>query len=57
MDEAMDLLRPRQPPDGTCLLENTHPGRVHFAIEEGDGRVQAGDACCACPFPGLEAVS
>jgi len=38
MDEAMDLLRSRQQPDGTWLLENTHPGKVHFALEEGDGR-------------------
>ncbi|MGE5206778.1 MAG: hypothetical protein ACM3PW_14265 [Chlamydiota bacterium] len=38
LDEAMDLLRSRQQPDGTWLLENTHPGKVHFALEEGDGR-------------------
>ena len=36
--EAIALLRSKQQPDGTWLLENTHPGRVHFAIEEGDGR-------------------
>jgi len=38
MEEAMDLLRSRQRRDGTWLLENTHPGRVHFALEDGDGR-------------------
>lgn len=38
MDEAIDLLRSKQQPDGTWLLENTHPGAVNFALEEGDGR-------------------
>ena len=38
LDEAIDLLRSRQQPDGTWLLENTHPGAVHFALEDGDGR-------------------
>ena len=38
MDEAIDLLRSKQQPDGTWLLENTHPGAVHFALEDGDGR-------------------
>lgn len=38
LDEAMDLLRAKQQADGTWLLENTHPGAVHFALEEGDGR-------------------
>jgi hypothetical protein len=38
MDEAIGLLRSKQQPDGTWLLENTHPGRVHFALEDGDGR-------------------
>jgi len=32
------LLRSKQQPDGTWLLENTHAGAVHFAMEEGDGR-------------------
>ena len=36
VDEAMDLLRSKQQPDGTWLLENTHPGAVHFALEDGD---------------------
>jgi hypothetical protein len=38
MDEATDLLRSKQQPDGTWLLENTHSGKVHFALEDGDGR-------------------
>jgi hypothetical protein len=37
VDEAMDLLRSKQQGDGTWLLENTHPGAVHFALED-DGR-------------------
>jgi hypothetical protein len=37
MDEAIALLRSKQQPDGTWLLENTHPGKVHFALEDGDG--------------------
>jgi hypothetical protein len=38
IDEAIDLLRSKQQPDGTWLLENTHPGAVHFTLEEGDGQ-------------------
>ena len=38
MEEALDLLRSKQQPDGSWLLENTHPGKVHFALEDGDGR-------------------
>ena len=36
--EAVRLLRSKRQPNGTWLLENTHPGRIHFAMEEGDGR-------------------
>jgi hypothetical protein len=36
--EAIGLLRSKQQSDGTWLLENTHPGEVHFALEDGDGR-------------------
>ena len=35
--EAIDLLTSKQQPDGTWLLENSHPGKVHFPLEEGDG--------------------
>lgn len=38
LDEAIYLLRSKRQPDGTWLLENTHPGSVHFALEGGDGR-------------------
>jgi hypothetical protein len=38
MDEAIEVVRSRQQPDGTWPLENTHPGAVHFALEDGDGR-------------------
>jgi hypothetical protein len=38
MGEAIDLLRSKQQPDGAWLLENTHPGKVHFAMEDGDSR-------------------
>ena len=37
VSEAMELLRSKQQPAGTWLLENTHPGAIHFAFEEGDG--------------------
>ena len=37
-EEAIDLLRWKMQPDGTWLLENTHPGKVHFSLEDGDGR-------------------
>ena len=36
--EAVEVLRSKQQPDGTWLLENTHPGRIHFVLEDGDGR-------------------
>jgi hypothetical protein len=38
VDEAIHLLRSKQQPNGTWLLENTHPGEVHFTLEDGDGR-------------------
>jgi hypothetical protein len=38
VDEAIALLRSKQQPDGTWLLEHTHAGAVPFALEEGDGR-------------------
>jgi hypothetical protein len=36
--EAVALVREKQQADGTWLLENTHPGPVHFPLEDGDGR-------------------
>jgi hypothetical protein len=38
LDEAIGLLCSKRQPDGTWLLENTHPGAVHFALEDGDGQ-------------------
>ena len=38
MEEAINLLRSKKQPDGTWLLENTHPGMVDFQLEEGDNR-------------------
>jgi hypothetical protein len=38
MDEAIGVLRSTRQPGGVWLLENTHPGKVHFALEDGDGR-------------------
>jgi hypothetical protein len=38
INEAIDLVRSRQQPDGTWLLENTHRGAIHFELEDGDGR-------------------
>ena len=38
VDEAIDLVRCKQQPDGTWLLENTHRGATHFELEDGDNR-------------------
>jgi hypothetical protein len=38
MAEAIDLVRSKRAPDGTWPLENSHPGKVHFTLEDGDGR-------------------
>ncbi|MGN6242342.1 MAG: hypothetical protein ACTHQ3_01550 [Motilibacteraceae bacterium] len=38
LGESIELLRAKQQPDGTWLLENTHPGQLQFALEDGDGR-------------------
>jgi hypothetical protein len=38
LGEAAEVVRSRQQPDGTWLLENTHPGKVHFTLEDGDGQ-------------------
>lgn len=36
--EAVAHVRSKRRPDGTWLSEGTHPGRVHFPLEDGDGR-------------------
>jgi hypothetical protein len=38
LGEAAEVIRSRQQPDGAWLLENTHPGKVHFTLEDGDGQ-------------------
>ena len=38
IDEAINLLRAKKQKEGTWLLENTHPGKVYFALEDGDNR-------------------
>jgi hypothetical protein len=38
IEEATALLRSKQQPDGSWLLEHTHPGEVHFVLEDGDGQ-------------------
>jgi hypothetical protein len=36
--EAIDLVEAKRDPKGRWPLENSHPGRVHFDMEEGDGK-------------------
>ncbi|GAA1984803.1 hypothetical protein GCM10009817_27810 [Terrabacter lapilli] len=36
--EGVQLVLDKRRPDGTWLLENTHPGETHFELEDGDGR-------------------
>lgn len=38
LEEAIEFLRSKQQTDGTWPLENTHRGRVHFELEEGDNK-------------------
>ncbi len=35
--EAIDLVEKKRGKDGRWLLENPHPGRVHFDMEQGEG--------------------
>jgi hypothetical protein len=36
--EAIDLVRSKRAADGRWLLENPHPGELHFAIDGGEGQ-------------------
>ena len=36
--EAINLVRSKRDPDGRWPLENPHPGLVHFAMDEGEGK-------------------
>ncbi|QNN54327.1 hypothetical protein [Nocardioides mesophilus] len=38
VDEAVQLVRDKRQPDGTWLLENTHPGETQLELDDGDGR-------------------
>jgi hypothetical protein len=38
MVEAIDLVESKRDSDGRWRLENLHPGLMHFAIDEGEGR-------------------
>jgi hypothetical protein len=38
MGEAIQVLRSKRQSDGSWWLENTHPGKIYFALEEGDNR-------------------
>jgi len=35
--EAVDIVRSKRLPDGRWLLDRVHPGRVHFALDDGVG--------------------
>jgi hypothetical protein len=36
--EAIDLVESKRDADGRWPLENSHPGQLHFAMDEGEGR-------------------
>jgi hypothetical protein len=36
--EAIDLVESKRDADGRWPLENPHPGKVHFDLDEGEGR-------------------
>ena len=36
--EAIDLVKSKRDAEGRWPLENPHPGRLHFAMDEGEGR-------------------
>jgi hypothetical protein len=38
MTEAIELVRSKRDADGRWPLENPHPGEMHFAIDDGEGR-------------------
>ena len=38
LGEAADQVRSKQQPGGWWMQENTHPGKVHFPLEDGDGQ-------------------
>jgi hypothetical protein len=38
LGEAIDLVRSKRDAQGRWPLENVHPGRLHFAMDEGEGK-------------------
>jgi hypothetical protein len=38
VDEAVEVIRSKRLKDGTWPLQNRHPGKVHFEMEEGSGK-------------------
>ena len=38
MAEAVEVVQSKQQPDGRWLLDRTHPGRIHFAFDDGIGQ-------------------
>ena len=36
--EAIEIVESKRDADGLCPLENPHPGRLHFEMDEGEGR-------------------
>jgi hypothetical protein len=38
IEEAVDLVESKRADDGRWPLENQHPGRLHFAMDDGEGR-------------------
>lgn len=38
MEEAVDVIRAKRRRDGTWPLQNRHPGKEHFQMEEGSGK-------------------
>jgi len=38
MADAVELVRAKRQPEGNWLLDRTHEGRVHFELEDGDGK-------------------
>jgi hypothetical protein len=38
MAEAIDLVESKRDAEGRWPLENPHPGRMHFPMDEGEGR-------------------
>lgn len=38
LTDAVEHVRSKRQPDGSWLQENTHPGLIHFELEDGDGK-------------------